>query len=253
MVPTIFNKFISISKEITDFLVKSGVSDEKIIQIPTGVDSNIFKPLNNLKDKENLRVDLGFPVNKNIFLFVGRLVEGKGIDTLLEAWKLFEKTNNDCMLVIVGDVNKNKEKISTSSKPWAKSIDEARIKILNMGIKGVDFLGFRNDVNKLMQASDIFVFPSLSEGLPNVIIEAMMSGLPIIASDIPGNSDLISNDINGILVPVKDIQAFCCAMNLLMSDKNLCKEMGKINRELAKKNFDLAKVSEQFMKLIEEI
>ena len=104
-----------------------------------------------------------------------------------------------------------------------------------------------------MQISDIFVFPSLSEGLPNVVIEAMMSGLPVIASDIPGNSDLISHNINGILVPVKNAQLLSNAMNLLVNNKNVCKKMGKINRKLAKDNFDIAKVSDKFMKLIEEI
>ena len=241
-----FNKFISISKEITDFLIESGVPIEKIIQIPTGVDSRVFRPLKSIEDKISLRVKLGLPTNKKMFLFVGRLVEGKGIDTLLEAWKLFEKTNNDCMLVIVGDVNKNKGKISNSSKPWVKSIDDRKI-------KNIEFLGFRNDINKLMQASDIFIFPSLSEGLPNVVIEAMMSGLPIIASDIPGNSDLVSNNLNGILVPVKNAKAFSEAMNLLTGNKKLCNKMGKMNRELAEKNFDLDIVSEKFMELIEEI
>ena len=246
MVPKMFNKFISISKEITDFLVKSGVPLEKIIQIPTGVDSENFKPLKSLKDKEGLRVSLGFPINKKIFLFVGRLVETKGINTLLEAWEMFEKDNNDVLLVMVGDVNKNKGKISTSSKPWIKETDDEKI-------ENIDFLGFRNDVNRLMQISDIFVFPSLSEGLPNVVIEAMMSGLPVIASDIPGNSDLISHNINGILVPVKNAQLLSNAMNLLVNNKNVCKKMGKINRKLAKDNFDIAKVSDKFMKLIEEI
>jgi len=144
----------------------------------------------------------------------------------------------DARLILVGD-GEERERLAALS--------------IQLGIqKDVQFIGQvpYEMVKTFMQQADVFVLPSLSEGFPNVILEAMACGLPIIASRVGGIPDIITNDINGYLVEVKDTNDMANKIMLLLSDDTLRKKISDNNRHLVKKYtwenviFELEKIYE---------
>jgi glycosyltransferase involved in cell wall biosynthesis len=134
-----------------------------------------------------LKNTLGIPENALVIGSVGRLADQKGYCYLLEAATILVKQLPEARFLIVGDGNLHIELVQQTQK---------------LGIaQQVIFTGARNDVDQLLQCMDVFVSSSLWEGLPTVIMEAMASQLPIVATDIPGTRELVQQQVNGILVP----------------------------------------------------
>lgn len=121
---------------------------------------------------------------------------------------------------------------------------------LNMAHR-THFLGFRRDVAQLMAASDVFVFPSLQEGLPVAQMEAMAAGLPCVVSNVRGNADLISQGEGGYLRAPMDVEGFTADIRKLLSDAALCERMGDRNRAEMEK-YSLAEVLSQMAALYRE-
>jgi glycosyltransferase involved in cell wall biosynthesis len=182
--------------------------------VPNGIDVEKYNEVTKNTDNETGR--------KNI-LFVGSLYPVKGVHYLIMAMKLVHDKMPDAKLILVGD-GEERERLAALS--------------IQMGVqKHVRFVGKvpHEKVQTFMQRADIFVLPSLSEGFPNVILEAMASGLPIIASRVGGIPDIITNDINGYLVEVKDINDIANKTILLLQDDALRKKISDNNRHLVKK------------------
>ena len=115
-----------------------------------------------------------------------------------------------------------------------------------LGVDGrVHLLGFRTDVAELLKSADIFLFPSIQEGLPVALMEAMSCGLPVICSEIRGNTDLI-DDSCGILCPATDVSAFKSAIEKLIDDEALRKAMSE-KALVESKKYDI-KIIENYMK-----
>jgi glycosyltransferase involved in cell wall biosynthesis len=108
------------------------------------------------------------------------------------------------------------------------------------------FLGFRHDVDELLHTFDIFVLPSLYEGLPNVVLEAMACGKPVIATAVDGSPEAITDGVSGILVPPKDSDALSKAILHLLENKKMRVEMGKKSRKKVTDYFSLEKQMQQF-------
>lgn len=142
---------------------------------------------------------------ENIILNVGRLVPEKGQKYLIEAFlKINEKA--DWRVVILGD------------GPLRNQLEE-QVKILGLD-KQVQFLGAVNNVDEWLAKASIFVFPSISEGFPNALAEAMSAGLPCVSFDCnAGPRDLIENDVNGYLVEVGEVDEITKSMKRLMDDE----------------------------------
>lgn len=140
--------------------------------------------LNRLEPKQALREKLGLSEQNFYITFVGSLVRRKGVEYLIRAFKSIEAPH--LRLIIIGEGPQR-----TALAEMAG--DDPRI----------EFLGYRKNGTEYIKASDIFVLPSLYEGLPNVIIEAMAVGTPVIATEVSGIPELIEEDVNGLLVPPK--------------------------------------------------
>jgi len=104
----------------------------------------------------------------------------------------------------------------------------------------VDFMGTRSDVPELLRGFDIFVLPSRFEGLPLTVIEAMASGLPVVATQVGGLAELVQDGVNGLLVPPEDPSALADAIETLVRAPELCARMGRAGREIAVSRFDLS-------------
>jgi teichuronic acid biosynthesis glycosyltransferase TuaC len=173
----------TVSKDLANKIIELGVDSNKIKTILNGVNFSLFQ----IRNKIEARSLLSLPLEGKIILFVGRLSEEKGINILLRAYDRFQKegiTNVHVFLIGEGPLRENLE-----NEIYEK-------KLLN-----ITFLGQRTpeDISLWLGASDLLCLPSLREGSPNVITEALSAGRPVVASNVGGIPELIKNDINGLL------------------------------------------------------
>jgi glycosyltransferase involved in cell wall biosynthesis len=170
-------------------------------------------------------------------LFVGRIVYQKGLDTLLDA--LSQLTAADWELRLVGD---------GPQLPRLRTL--ARQYDLN---ERVHFLGWqdRSALPRLLAESNLFVYPSRHEGMPNAVLEAMASGLPVIATAIAGNEELVKSGFTGLLVPPEDIGALAAALAELLPDARRREDMGAAARRLVSEDYSWQNTADAYMDLFE--
>jgi glycosyltransferase involved in cell wall biosynthesis len=143
---------------------------------------------------------------------VGRLITQKGHADLLRAWSLLGDGRRNAVLVVLGE---------GSERPALEALAAA------LGLTGsIRFAGFREDAASLLPALDLLAHPSLFEGLPNAVLEAMAAGLPVVATAIPGNDELIRDGETGLLVPPGDPPALARALGRLLGDPALRAALG---------------------------
>ena len=192
------HKIVSVSKSgITDILEHNwSLPTDKVVAIQNGIDPTGLSGMNDLNDENNLLP----PEMDNCFKFgtVGRLAQKKNQILLLHAFSEVTKTNDNTRLIIIGTGPLEQELKSLADK---------------LGIKDrVWFTGYRNDVPKLLSLIDVFVFPSLREGLPLSLLEAMALGRPCIASDLPCNREVIQSESVGRLVSPTQVNEWTDSM-----------------------------------------
>ena len=189
-------KIICISKQVQNSLIKWVPKiKEKIEIIPNGI------PMNSKSNDNPL-------MKKYDVLFVGRLVQQKGIIFLLEAVSILQKKYKKIIRVaVVGDGPLKKELI--------KICEELKIK------DSVEFLGFQRDVDRIMRSSRVLVLPSLWEGFGLVLLEAMKNKLPIIATNVGGIPEIITDGHEGILVPKENPKILANSINRLLENSKL--------------------------------
>ena len=197
------DQVITVSRFNAEKLLSLGVPSSKLHVIPNGYDEKLFKSIPIYKAREIL----GIPLNKKILLSVGNLVDVKGHTYLIDAMSYVLKKRNDVILLIVGSgvLRENLEK-------------KARDLGLNEKIL---FVGGRkhHEIPFWMNSCDLFVLPSLSEGFPTVIPEAMACGKPVIASRVGGVPEIISNSDVGILVNPKEPEILAVAILEMLEKK----------------------------------
>ena len=190
----------------------------KTILIPgVGIDLDKFQKKE--PTRQEIRNKLGIPESKIILMSVGELTKRKNHMVMIEA--LARLKEYDILYVICGD------------GPLKAQL---RAKAEELGVRDrLKLLGFRKDIAELHKAADIFVFPSLQEGLPVALMEAMASGLPIVASKIRGNEDLISNNQGGYLVSPTDSEQVAKAIEKMIQNPKKRKKMEERNLEIITK------------------
>ena len=110
-----------------------------------------------------------------------------------------------------------------------------------------------DDIAKYLNAADLFVLPSLFEGLSNSLIEAMANGLPVISTRVGGSIDIIEDGINGLLVDVNDVDQLTKAISKILEDSGLATRLGKNARQEIEKGYDLNKIAEKYLELYKEL
>jgi glycosyltransferase involved in cell wall biosynthesis len=172
---------------------------------------------------------LGSPIGA-VVLFVGRLTDGKRVDRLLRVWASIPPPD-DAVLLVVGDGPQH-DRLTTTAK--------------GLGLRGsVRFVGVQTDVAPFYMIADVFVLPSESEGMSNALLEAMAAGLPVVASDIAANRDVVEPGSSGFLVDWADTPASASVLSLLLSDPALRDKVGRAARERASQ-FSIGAVAERY-------
>ncbi|MCP4326865.1 MAG: glycosyltransferase family 4 protein [Alphaproteobacteria bacterium] len=196
-----------------------------IAAIGNGVDPARFASDGDTR-RRPLRAELDTPADAVVVAVIGRLVAEKGYLDLLQAMR-----GIDAHLWIIGE-----RLPSDHAGSVAAALAEAQDDPALAG--RIHVLGYRGDVPDLLAASDIFTLPSHREGMPRSIIEAMMSGLPVIATDIRGSREEVIDGDTGILVPVADPDALAAALIRLIGDGGLRQRLGRAGRARAVALFD---------------
>lgn len=181
------------SEEMRDYLYEYGVNN-RIEVIGNGVDTNTYKPVRELKEKESIRRKLGIPIDKKVLLNVGTVHPRKGTDLLLKAFERIAQQRDDIQLYIAGS---RVDMIDGSLREFHREIHDLATQA---GLTdAIHFLGLVDNVNEYMKASDVFVFPSREEGMGNVVMEAMASGLPVVVTPYLGFPKVFGNNDHYIL------------------------------------------------------
>jgi len=215
---------IAPSAAIRNELIEAGFPERRIVIQPNGVDDNRFLPVTPTERLE-AKCSLGLPAHALTIGTIARLVARKRLDILLRAFASASIRAHDARLLIVGD------------GPLRADLKHLAQELMVDG--SVVWAGLRNDPQPWLRAMDVFAFPSRLEGSPNAILEAMATGLPIVATRIGGVVDLIHDGETGLLVPPDDSRAFALALDHILGDGGLRMTLGRRARRQAEESFSL--------------
>jgi len=206
--------------------------------IYNGIDPVLFYPPNP-EEKILKKKQLGLDANDFVLGNVGRMDYWKNQRILIEILLELKNVYPQVKLVFVGggEEEDNLKRLAI----------EKRVK------NDVLFLGKRSDVNEILKAFDLFVFPSLTEGLPLVVIEAMASGLPVIASHVGGIPELIIHGKNGLLVPPTSKNEIKSAIINLIQNPDLRIKMGQLGRKIFETQFSLPQMVKKYIEVYEDV
>lgn len=194
-----------------------------------GVDTNYFSPHQ-------------LPTGTPLVVLPARMLWDKGVGEFVECSRALKEKGIVANFLLVGSPD--------THNPESVSIDQLK-KWKEEGV--VDWCGHIEDMPNIYKQSSIVCLPSYREGLPKVLLEAASSGRPIVAYDVPGCREVVINDVNGFLVPLKDEDALVQAIEKLLRDHELCIRFSKAARELVLAEFSQEKIAEETMQVWEEV
>jgi glycosyltransferase involved in cell wall biosynthesis len=231
------DRIVAVSQEIQYSLIeRRHIAPEKIELIPYGVDLRKYTRRNGTFDK---RGELKIGGDRVVIGTVARVEPYKGVAYLQQAAVQLVRQHPKIDFLFVGDGSLRKEL-------------ESEVRALGLAHR-IRFLGFRNDVHEIMNVFDIFVLPSLSEGLPNVILEAMASCKPVIASAVGGIPEAIVEGETGLLVPPGDSEAIVAAIKKLLGHNAIALRMGEAGRRRVEQFFSLQREVASFDRLYQKL
>ncbi len=227
------HQILSVSKAHKESLTKTiGYSPRKIKVILNGVDTERFSCK---RRNEGLRNSLRIAEKDVVIGTVGRLVPVKNQKMLIKAFAPLARRYSNLKLILAGD------------GPLKNELSQLAV---SLGVSSrVMLLGRRSDIPEILQSMDIFVLTSISEGMSNTILEAMSSWLPVVASNVGGNPELVANNLTGFLFPSNNINALADALKILIEDSVRRKEMGAAGRKIIETEFSLKTMVKNYEKM----
>ena len=216
-----------------------GIPKEKTGTVLNGMRVDLFK----IRNKKEVRKQLELPLDKKIILFVGWMIERKGINYLFEAAKNLVKDGRDYLFYFIGD--------GALYDGFVKKVKEENLE------GNLKFVGRKEhtEIPMWMNGCDIFVFPSLFEGRPNAVAEAMMCGAPVIATDIKGIRDeLIIDGKNGFMVPSKDSKSIQEKIKTLIDNPKKLERFSREGKEfIDKKTYSWQDCAKKYIAIYESL
>jgi glycosyltransferase involved in cell wall biosynthesis len=225
------HRHVAVSRHVAGRLHdRLGVAEERITVIHNAVEARAPEPRNDV-----LRARLDVRSDRALALTVARLEAQKGITDLLDAAAMLP----DVVFAIAGE---------------GPQRDQLVAKAATLGVADrVRWLGHRDDVPALLAAADLFVLPSLNEGLPLAAMEAMLAGVPIVATDAGGTGEIVRDGITGVLVPPGDPEALSASIRALLSDRPRAARLAIAARELIEREHSAAAMVAATSRLYEEL
>ena len=182
------------------------------------------------------------PGSTPVVLFAARLLADKGVREFVEAARLLHSKGIPARFCLAGSPDPENPSSVTDMELFSWQQE---------GV--VEWWGYRKDVATVLTQARIVVLPSYREGVPKVLLEAAACGRAVITTDVPGCRDAIEPNVTGILVPVRDAHSLAYAIQSLLENPTLCKEMGVAGRHLAEQEFDVGQVVSKHMQIYHQL
>lgn len=215
------SRTLAVSKDLASILSNRPFARKSNIQIlHNGIDVDKFS---SSKKRAVIRESIGIKDPEILIGTVARLAAVKGHETLIRSFRLIRYAFSEAKLLIVGDGDR-------------KEVLQNLVRELNLR-ENVIFAGQRSDIPDVLSAMDIFVLSSLNEGLSITLLEAMASGLPVVATSVGGNLEVVENGISGLLVPSNDAEKMAEALNSIITDKSIPRSFGEAAKRRVREHF----------------
>jgi glycosyltransferase involved in cell wall biosynthesis len=220
------------SKELLHIIQSNSYCENSKLKViangsSNGIDTSYFNS-DLIREHQKIELKNQLKINENdfVFIFVGRIVSDKGINELVQAFLKLSQENNSIKLLLVGPF----EEELSPLKPETLKIIKSHSSIISVG--------YQNDVRPYFSISNALVFPSYREGFPNVVMQAGAMNLPSIVSDINGCNEIIENNKNGIIIPVKNSNVLYIAMKEVVHNTMSYQFMKFNSRSLIENRFE---------------
>lgn len=241
--------FIGVSPRLEALYRASGLPPESFRLIPNGIHLNQFRPPTPT-ERVALRRELGLPDGLALILFVGFFSHEKRPQALFEAWTHLQhdglpKTGLLFVGAGRGPYYEIDPQLPREIQAWAKRLSLQQ---------RVIFVERTHEVEKYYGAADVFALPSLREGLPNALLEAMASALPCVASRLPGITDTVIEDgANGLLVPPGAVGALAEALRRVLQEPSWARRMGRRARQTIEERYGIHEVAAQYLRAYQQV
>lgn len=233
------NSIFAVTGELQQFHARQAwISPSRIRVISNGIDTHLYSPRPELR--ESIRETIGIPRGRFVVGTVGRLVPIKDHGTLLKATAVLAERGIDVHVLLVGggpELNRCQQLVETTPA------------LANR----VSFLGARDDVSEMLNAMDVFVLSSFSEGMSNTLIEAMSCELPVLATRVGGNPEVVGGEMVNSLFAPGDIDGLAASLERLAQDSSLRRTLGRAARERAVSSFSLECMVGNYQRLYLEL
>jgi glycosyltransferase involved in cell wall biosynthesis len=227
--------FVAVASPIVEELLAAGVPEERVHAIPNGVDTRHHVPVDDA-ERRRARRALGLPPVPTV-VYAGRLAPEKGVDILVDAWADARRRGSLATLALVGD------------GPERAALER---RARDHGILGaVRFAGSAEDVAPWLRAADAFVLPSRTEGLSLALLEAMATGLPVIATDVGGTPAAAGG--TAVLVPPADPATLGAALSALLEEPGRAAALGAAARRRVLEEYGILQVARRHLALYREV
>lgn len=230
------DRIIAISEGVKKVLLSSGIDKNKISVIPSGID---YTPFENIASRDYLHRELGFNDDDFLVGIVAHLADHKGHKYLIEAAGILKEKAPQIKLIIVG---KGPLRMELDEQVKKTDVDDI-----------VFFLGFREDVPRILASLDLFVLSSYLEGLGTSIMDAMASRLPVVATEVGGIPELVTHEKTGLLVPPRDPRALAEAILKLYRDRKLAASYGEEGYRVVHEKYSSRAMAKKIIKEYEHI
>ncbi len=229
------DRHVCVSESVRAFSAGAGgLPNDKLLVIPNGVDLKRFATARSAPPS-----DLGIPSGRRLLAFVGRLDRQKGLDWLLRLLPRMLDGLPDYDLLVVG------------AGPRRVALAElaAQVGLVDR----VRFVGYRGDIPKILAASELLLLPSRWEGMPNVVLEAMAAGKPVVATEVEGVVEALGPAGSRQIVRPDHGEAFAAKVRVILQDAALAAELGQANRARVEEHFSITAMVESYERLYESL
>ncbi len=233
---------IAPSAAIASELVEAGYAADRVHRIANGVTIGPPRASDQQFTARQAIIDanlsLEMVADAPLVVYTGRLHSQKGLDDLVHAWQTIARRRPNARLWLIGE------------GPYREPLYDL---IVDLGLHHQVFLpGAFDDVTEVLAAADLYVLPSYEEGMSLSLLEAMAAGLPVIATDIPGNRLLVEHERHGLLVPTHDPAALCSAIERLLDERHLASQLAATARARVAAEFSIEQMAAQHLAVLEE-
>jgi len=226
------------AESIREWLLEQGYQDSRISVIRNGVDMSRYAGSTN---SSCIRQELGIPGSAPIVVMIARLNPQKGVDDFIKAASLLKLSHPEVRFLIVGSKLQYQEGVFSQDRQYLQELQQLAT---DLGVGGsVIFAGHRTDTPEILAQAAISVLPSHSEGLSNTLLESMAAGIPTVATRVGGNPELVRDQVNGILTPVRSPEHLAQAIGVILDDAELAKRFGRTAKMMATEDFSLQKMT----------